>query len=70
MNSRRVGSSPSAFRPKNSRNCAVVPYSIGRPGSSFLPRILTRSRSRSDLSAAPESTPRISSTSGRVIGCR
>ena len=42
----------------------------GAPGSSFFPSIAHESRSRSTLSTGPQSTPRMSSISGRVIGWR
>ena len=70
VNSRSVGRSFSDLSPKNSRKSAWSRRGSGGPGSSFLPRMRTRSRLSSSSSAGPESTPRTSSTSGRVIGCR
>ena len=68
--SRSVGSSRRSPRLKKSRNSFVVPYSIGRPTSSRLPSTRISERSSSSRSVADESTPRISSISGRVIGWR
>src|SRR5207253_885020 len=63
------GSSSRSLRPRISRNCGVVPYSKGRPSPS--PRVTTSTspRSLSFSITAPESTPRISSTSTRPTDC-
>ena len=68
--SRSVGSSRRSFRLKKSRNSFVVPYSIGRPTSSRFPRMRISARSINTLSVPDESTPRMSSISGRVMGWR
>src|SRR6266545_3396770 len=64
------GSCSRSLSPRISRNGGVVPYSSGRPSPS--PRVTTSTRPRStSLSmTAPESTPRISSTSIRPTGWR
>src|SRR5439155_4264 len=64
------GSSSRSLRPRISRNCGVVPYSSGRPSPSPRVTISTSPRSLSFSITAPESTPRISSTSTRPTGCR
>src|SRR5882672_2832869 len=69
-NSRSVGSCVRSRRLNSSRNSLVVPNSSGLPGSSFLPRMRMSLRSSSAFVTAPQSTPRRSSISGRVIGWR
>src|SRR3989441_548644 len=64
------GSSSRSLRPRMSRNCGVVPYSSGRPQPSPRVTTSTRPRSISFSITAPESTPRISSTSIPPTGWR
>ena len=68
-NSRSVGSSVRSFRLKIRRNSGVVPYSMrpARPPPSCR-GCGPAPRSSSVFSTGPQSTPRMSSISGRVIG--
>ena len=57
--------------PRSSRNCRVVAYSAGRPGTSRWPITSIQPRSSSCLTTCVFTvTPRISSISPRVTGCR
>src|SRR5439155_1338645 len=69
-NSSSRGSSSRSLSPRISKNWGVVPYSSGRPSPS--PRVTTSTSPRSSSLSitAPESTPRISSTSTRPTGWR
>ena len=64
------GSSSRCRSAKCSRKIGVVPYSSGRPSPSARPTTSIRPRSCSVLSTPPTATPRISSISARLIGCR
>src|SRR6185437_1550877 len=68
-NSSMDGSSFRSFNPKRSRNSLVVLYRIGRPITCLRPAVVISLRLTSEPSTPPESTPRISLTSGAVTGC-
>ena len=65
-----AGSSSIDLIPTNSRKWSVVPYWIGRPGSSARPTTVISSRSRSLAMPASADTPRTASISERVTGWR
>src|SRR5215510_16254399 len=69
LNSRNGGSWLKSCNPKCSRKNLVVPYMIGRPGTSFRPTIRTSLRSHNVRRTPDVSTPRISSISDRTSGC-
>src|SRR6185312_16400437 len=69
--SSRGGSSSSVLRLRSSRNFRVVAKIAGRPGVSRWPITSTQPRSTSAFSVGGETaTPRTSSMSPRVTGCR
>jgi hypothetical protein len=57
-------------RPNTWRNFRVVPYSTGRPSESSRPAMRSSPFSISCRNTSLHCTPRIVSTSARVIGCR
>jgi hypothetical protein len=68
-NSSSLGRSSSARSPKYSRNCCVVPYTYGRPGTSLRPAILMSPLFSKCITTPSEFTPRSTSTSVRETGC-
>src|SRR5688500_11590553 len=65
-----AGKSSRLLRPKYSRNAAVVPYCMGRPGISARPTCSTSSRSSKVCITPSTATPRTCSISVRVNGWR
>src|SRR5688572_18640196 len=65
-----AGKSSRPLRPKYSRNAAVVPYCMGRPGISARPTCSTSSRSSKVCITPSTATPRTCSISVRVNGWR
>src|SRR5437879_847012 len=63
-----MGRSRRLLRPRSCRNFFVVPYSTGRPSESCRPAMRTRPRSMSCRKTSLHCTPRIASTSVRMIG--